>query len=64
MQSQLAATSLHSTFRVLCHLCDRNIGTLLQQLPGNLCEGNIHGMLLDLGVSSMQVSNRLFLLQC
>lgn len=40
----------------VCHLCDRNIGTLLQQLPGNLCEGTIDGMLLDLGVSSMQVS--------
>lgn len=32
---------------------------LLQQLPGDLYEGHIDGMLLDLGVSSMQVSSSL-----
>lgn len=33
----------------------RTIQSLLQQLPGNTYEGDIDGMLLDLGISSMQV---------
>ena len=31
---------------------------LLQQLPGNLQQGGINGVLLDLGISSMQVSKQ------
>lgn len=31
---------------------------LLQQLPGRTNEGDIDGMLLDLGISSMQVNTR------
>ena len=52
-----------SMFIVLC-VCNRNIGALLQQLPGSLYEGRIDGLLLDLGVSSMQVSNPLCALHC
>lgn len=31
---------------------------LLQQLPGKLQQGGINGVLLDLGISSMQVSKQ------
>ena len=34
----------------------RTLRNLLQQVPGGFHEGGIDGILLDLGVSSMQVS--------
>ena len=49
--------NLHcSIFSLLsCCLC-RSMQQLLQQVPGNMQQGGVNGILLDLGISSMQVS--------
>ena len=54
-----------NVFKITClpivhHSCwvYRNMQQLLQQLPGKLQQGGINGVLLDLGISSMQVSKQ------
>ena len=47
--------ALRVVLRVDVAVSDRNMRSLLQQMPGSLHEGKVDGVLLDLGISSMQV---------